>query len=298
MDYRKTFMPLNLPPSTIATSLASLSTLTSTLESLTNSRRLPTTPLSNNQITLLLNTLSLMDSNNNVNNVGVGEREGRLFSSLVSSNNLLSGSAHGVGRSGDINASQPKAGGMSVAAILARCLVLDAIRRGAGLSDVAKHGVVLPVCTGMGVLITLMSLRGRIMDHLDEEEECAKNVILWARCDQKSVLKAIKTAGFKVVVLETVGRCGSGGGGGGDTSDSDSSADAVHTNISLIEDLIKLHGADKILAIVTTTSCFAPRVPDDVPVVAKLCHKNSIFHVINSAYGIQCRHTIKNLLKR
>ena len=43
-----------------------------------------------------------MDSNNYQGNTGVGEREGRIFSSIVSEKNFALG--HGIGRSGDVNA--------------------------------------------------------------------------------------------------------------------------------------------------------------------------------------------------
>lgn len=49
---------------------------------------------------------SLMDSNNFIDNVGVGEREARVFSPLVSRRHYRL--AHGIGRSGDVAAEQPK----------------------------------------------------------------------------------------------------------------------------------------------------------------------------------------------
>lgn len=53
-----------------------------------------------------------MDSNNFQNRVGVGEREARIFSPLVRSRHF--GLGHGIGRSGDIAAIQPKAAGSSL----------------------------------------------------------------------------------------------------------------------------------------------------------------------------------------
>ena len=47
-----------------------------------------------------------MDSNNFVKSVGVGEREARVASSLVYKRHF--GLAHGIGRSGDVAAEQPK----------------------------------------------------------------------------------------------------------------------------------------------------------------------------------------------
>ena len=50
--------------------------------------------------------MSLMDSNNFESNVGVGEREGRMLCPIVRRRHY--GLAHGIGRSGDISAEQPK----------------------------------------------------------------------------------------------------------------------------------------------------------------------------------------------
>lgn len=47
-----------------------------------------------------------MDSNNFVDNIGVGEREARVACSLVAKRHY--GLAHGIGRSGDVAAEQPK----------------------------------------------------------------------------------------------------------------------------------------------------------------------------------------------
>jgi O-phospho-L-seryl-tRNASec:L-selenocysteinyl-tRNA synthase len=49
----------------------------------------------------------------------------------------------------------------------------------------------------------------------------------------------------------------------------------------------------KILAVITTVSCFAPRVPDKVDKVAKFCQDADVYHIINSAYGLQCAVTSK-----
>jgi len=46
----------------------------------------------------------------------------------------------------------------------------------------------------------------------------------------------------------------------------------------------------------STTSCFAPRVPDKVEEVALLAKKYGVFHVVNNAYGLWCSK-IANALK-
>ncbi len=47
-----------------------------------------------------------MDSNNFLSSVGVGEREARVANRLVAKRHF--GLAHGIGRSGDVAAEQPK----------------------------------------------------------------------------------------------------------------------------------------------------------------------------------------------
>jgi O-phospho-L-seryl-tRNASec:L-selenocysteinyl-tRNA synthase len=55
---------------------------------------------------MFIHDCSLMDSNNFVDIVGVGEREARVASTLVAQRHYRL--AHGIGRSGDVAAEQPK----------------------------------------------------------------------------------------------------------------------------------------------------------------------------------------------
>ena len=87
-----------------------------------------------------------MDTNNHPNNLGVGEREGRIYSSIVSSNLLCL--PHGIGRSGDINAPQPKAAGTSVMFEMVRIMLLDAIKV-MGIKEGVESVTILPCATGM-----------------------------------------------------------------------------------------------------------------------------------------------------
>lgn len=59
-------------------------------------------------------------------NAGVGEREGRVFSRLVSDRYFHL--SHGIGRSGDVGAEQPKAVGSSLLLQLTTCLALHALQ--------------------------------------------------------------------------------------------------------------------------------------------------------------------------
>jgi O-phospho-L-seryl-tRNASec:L-selenocysteinyl-tRNA synthase len=46
-------------------------------------------------------------------------------------------------------------------------------------------------------------------------------------------------------------------------------------------------GAESILCVISTTSCFAPRGYDDLVGLGQLCKKFDIPHVVNNAYGLQ-----------
>jgi O-phospho-L-seryl-tRNASec:L-selenocysteinyl-tRNA synthase len=52
--------------------------------------------------------------------------------------------------------------------------------------------------------------------------------------------------------------------------------------------LIDQYGQENILCVLSTTSCFAPREPDRVEAISKMCKEKELFHVINNAYGVQC----------
>jgi O-phospho-L-seryl-tRNASec:L-selenocysteinyl-tRNA synthase len=94
--------------------------------------------------------------------------------------------------------------------------------------------------------------------------------VLWPRIDQKSCFKAILTSGFKAVVIPMK-----------------ITGDEVHTDMEAIEAKIAELGAESVLCVLSTTSCFSPRCPDDVESIAKVCAKTGVCHVINNAYGLQ-----------
>ncbi|XP_068746240.1 O-phosphoseryl-tRNA(Sec) selenium transferase-like isoform X2 [Montipora capricornis] len=164
-------------------------------------------------IELLLKELSIMDSNNFPGNVGAGEREGRVISSLVSQRHFRL--SHGIGRSGDIAAVQPKAAGSSLLMKLTNSMALD----------------------------------------------------------------AIKIAGFEPVIIENI-----------------LEGDELRTDLAAVEKQIKDLGPENVVCVLTTTSCFAPRTPDRLEEVAKLCKEQVVPHVVNNAYGVQsskCMHLIQ-----
>lgn len=203
-------------------------------------------------------SLAEMDTNNFTNKIGVGERESRIFSPLVAEMHYYMG--HGIGRSGDINAVQPKAAGSSLILKLTEYLAFDAIRI-MGIQFIESL-LVLPLATGMSISLVLLTL---------QKMKPAAKIILWPRIDQKTCLKCIVTANLIPVPIEGV-----------------IENDEIQTNLEEIKKKINEYGAENILGILSTTSCFAPRVPDKVKEIAIICKENNLFHVVNNAYGLQC----------
>merc|ERR1712166_1472310 len=178
------------------------------VQNLLTQRCLPPQGWDDESIELFLHQLSLMDSNNFKGNVGAGEREARVYSSLVARRNYYM--AHGIGRSGDVMAVQPKAAGSSLIVQLTNYMAAHALKL-AGMQKMRGH--VLPLATGMTITVSLLAMKN----------------------NKKQ--------------------------------------------------------AENVLAIVTTSSCFSPRVPDKLVEIAEICKKNDIGHLINNAYGVQAAST-------
>lgn len=282
--------PLEIPRAHLTVGLANWLHLHKDFQILLKHRRLPNKGWSDLHIQQVLLGLSSLDTNAKATPpwwCGVGEREGRCYSSLVQNRHY--GLCHGIGRSGDLKEAQPKAVGSTLLAKLTVCLTLDAVRRGSGLNaqSAAKHGILLPLCTGMSMSLILQSLKQqpqpRPPDNGTEEDRNEtnlprKNVVLWSRIDQKSCFKAIATAGLECVVVPT--------------RQSNTNNDQVETDLDAMQGAMATY-RNRIVAVVTTTSCFAPRVADSIDCVAKLCQEHGLPHVINHAYGLQCAATNK-----
>jgi len=227
--------------------------------------KLPPEGWKDREIELFMAQLSAMDSNNFSNNCGVGEREGRIYSNLVARRHFNLG--HGIGRSGDLVEVQPKAAGSSLINKLTNSMLLDIIKV-SGVSSV-KDCFLVPMATGMALTLSMLALKKR--------RPQAKYVI-WSRIDQKSCFKSILTAGFEPAIIELIKK-----------------GDELTTDLTAMRDAVTTLGSENILCIFSTTSCFAPRGPDDLPNIAKLCAQFEIPHITNNAYGLQsskCMHLI------
>lgn len=206
---------------------------------------------------MLVNELSSMDSNNFLTKSGVGEREGRVACDLVRRRHYSL--SHGIGRSGDLAENQPKAVGSSLMSQLLNELLLDFVHM-VGIRS-AKKCILFPVATGMSMMLSLLSLKSKRKE---------ATYVLWSRIDQKSCFKSIISANLIPIIIGTV-----------------SNDDELCTNVEEFEKKIEELGADKIVSIISTTSCFAPRGCDDIEALAKLAMKFDIPHVVNNAYGLQ-----------
>lgn len=224
-------------------------------------KSLPLSGWSEQTIEFFISELSLLDSNNFLHNIGAGEREARIYSSLVAKRHFYLG--HGIGRSGELCATQPKAAGSSVLLKLATSLTLHALKL-AGLVE-TKACLLTPLATGMGLVLSFLAVKSL---------RPKAKFIIWPRIDQQTCFKAIFTAGFIPIVIENV-----------------LEGDELRTDVKAIERCLNEIDNEEILALVTTSSCFAPRAPDRLIEVAKMCRKHSVPHIINNAYGVQAKDT-------
>jgi O-phospho-L-seryl-tRNASec:L-selenocysteinyl-tRNA synthase len=166
---------------------------------------------------------------------------------------------HGIGRSGDIAENQPKASGSSLLNQLTNSLLLDLIRT-MGIRS-AKKCILLPMATGMSMMLCLLAFKSHRMD---------AKYVLWSRIDQKSCFKCILTANLVPIVIDPT-----------------RNEDELQTNVAEFESQIHKLGAQNIVCIISTTSCFAPRGCDDIEALAVLAKKHNIPHLVNNAYGLQ-----------
>eukprot|EP01080_Neovahlkampfia_damariscottae_P008521 gene8521-345_t len=251
------------------------------IQTLLSQRKLPLEGWSDSLIELFISQLSQMDSNNYPTNVGVGEREGRVYSSLVQKRNYFL--THGIGRSGDIAANQPKAAGSSLILSLTNLMVLHSIKLAGGQST--KKCIVVPMCTGMSLSLVFTTLASK---------NKKGKYVLWSRIDQKSCFKSIFTASLTPEVVELNFQKDKKSDNKKIQKLIDENEDGLITDLDKMEKKM-IEMKDEILCVMSTTSCFAPRLPDRVIDIAKLCKKYNIPHVVNNAYGIQSRKIMNQL---
>ena len=239
-------------------------------QNILNSRSIPDEPLNPNTINYILNIFSNMDSNNGPYHIGIGEREGRIISTLVHQRNY--GLVHGIGRSGNINDLQPKACGSSLLVQLTNSMLKNLLHS-IGLNFI-KDIIILPFATGMSLTISFLTLR--LM-------KPKAKYIIFSRIDQKTCLKCIVTSGYEPIIINPIAN-----------SKNDYE---LETNLEGIKNAIDKYGTENILCVLSTTSCFAPRGYDNIEEISKICKEKNLFHIINNAYGIYCTKIIDMINK-
>ena len=234
------------------------------IKTLFEQKSVPKEPWSDEQIEFLLQTLSNMDTDKDNNAARVGEREARIASKLHLKTSA--GFCHGVGRSGFLTAPQPKAPGGSIMYEISNYLARD-ILRNFGLPNI-KKAIVTPLCTGMSLSLTLGALRPRI----DDNDPKIKSTVLVPQIDHNAVLKAIDLMGLKTKIVK--GKI---------------HGDAVKIPIEDIESSLD----DDCFAIISLTSFFPPREPDNIKNISRLAQEKGLIHVIINAYGVQSPEWMK-----
>lgn len=96
--------------------------------------------------------------------------------------------------------------------------------------------------------------------------------VLWSRIDQKSCFKSMIAANLNPIIIDTI-----------------HTESGLSTNVSAFKEKIEELGSDNIVAIFSTTSCFAPRQCDNISALSILAKENNIPHLVNNAYGMQSK---------
>jgi O-phospho-L-seryl-tRNASec:L-selenocysteinyl-tRNA synthase len=252
------FESLDIPANMLKRGQIVLNEFLRPIKILFEQKSVPTKGWTDEQIEFLLQTLSNMDTDKDVNAARVGEREARIISKLQLKTSA--GFCHGVGRSGFLTAAQPKAPGGSIMYELTNHLA-HSILRNTGLPNI-KDAITVPLCTGMSLSLTL----GALNQESTSVNSKTKRMVLVPQIDHKSLLKSISLMGFeaKVVPGQIFG-------------------DAVRIPF----EEIKNNYEDDCFAIISITSFFPPREHDDLKEISKFAKEKNLTHIIINAYGVQ-----------
>ncbi|MDH4215244.1 MAG: O-phosphoseryl-tRNA(Sec) selenium transferase, partial [Candidatus Thorarchaeota archaeon] len=250
-----------IPESMARRGRTTIDSLMAPIKDVLNRRVFPDKSMTDSQLELMIQILSSMDTDKDPEAARVGEREARIASPFIGT--LSAGFNHGVGRSGQLNAPQPKAAGASLMQQITNAIALDAIRK-LGLNNV-KSGIVTPLSTGMTLALVLGALR----------RELRVKRVFYPRIDHLSPQRGIALTGLKEVPVATL-----------------IEDDAVRVDLG---DLERQISQNKSCAVLSTTTFFPPRESDPVKVIARLCADHDIPLIVNNAYGVQSQDTMAQL---
>lgn len=203
---------------------------------------------------------------------------------------------------------QPKAAGSSLMVQVTHKLLADLLKRGFGLGGFSKL-IILPVATGMAVMLCIMNLRNRVLkgqpiQFISKKKKIhetkinpkvQRNKVIFLRIDQKSCIKAILSLGLEPIVIETRKiKLSEHQLQTNSKSNKEDQIFGLESDLSQLRKVLE-EQASSVLCILSTSSCFAPREPDDIEAIGSLAREFGVYHVTNNAYGLQCSKTIDML---
>ncbi|SCM19338.1 O-phosphoseryl-tRNA(Sec) selenium transferase, putative [Plasmodium chabaudi adami] len=236
------------------------------IKNLLNHGRIPNEGLNEVTIMSILYQISLQNLCNSEKNVKIGERESRIYSSIV--RNKYFGFGHGIGRSGNLEDVQPKSAGNSLLCKMTTNMVKYLIKS-FGIKK-CEDVYILPYATGMCISTCLLYLKGMRKD---------SEWVIISRIDHKTCYKCLDFCNLKYIVVDMI-----------------FINDELQTDEKKIENLMKKLN-EKICCIITVTSSYAPRNSDNILKISQLCNKYDIPHVINNGFGLQCTYICKEIQK-
>ncbi|KAG5506635.1 hypothetical protein JIQ42_06888 [Leishmania sp. Namibia] len=138
----------------------------------------------------------------------------------------------------------------------------------------------------------------------------APRYVIWPRIDQKTALKCIDAAGLVPVPVQlrpappfprSAASCISANDASPDRSQacigsSSRSSSFLECHVDDVAAAVNaVGGPSQVVCVLSTTSCFAPRLPDNTVAIAQYCKKAGIPYVVNNAYGVQSRRIMTRL---
>ncbi|MFW9969662.1 MAG: O-phosphoseryl-tRNA(Sec) selenium transferase [Candidatus Odinarchaeota archaeon] len=258
------FESLNIPKNMLNRGQLVLNEFLQPIKILFEQRSVPNEPWTDEQIDFLLQTLSNMDTDKDLNAARVGEREARIASKLHLKTSA--GFCHGVGRSGFLTAPQPKAPGASIMYEISNYLARNILQTN-GLPNI-KDAIVVPLCTGMSLSLVLKAL----YSYPNANSSTVKHTVLVPQIDHKSLLKSIDLVGFKAKIVP-----------------GQIFGDRVRIPIEDIKNSLD----ENCFAVISITSFFPPREHDNIKEISKFAEKNDLVHIVINAYGVQSPEWMK-----
>lgn len=270
-DWLKKLESFGIPTNMISRAIVGLNEYWQPITQLLDQHSMPKMGWSDAQIEFFLKVISNLDSDKDPSGIRIGEREARISTPFL--NRFSGGFNHGIGRSGDILAAQPKAAGGSLIQSICNKVVLSLLRS-IGLPNI-RNAICVPFGTGMSIG---MAIRG--ISNYYKQDLRQKPLILMPRIDHKSPIKGIEYIGCNTHLVPS------------EFGKNIFAPEGVYVSIEAIKREYEVF-KDQISGIVSTTTFFAPRVPDDIKNIAKFAKEHNLIHVINNAYGVQSPEIMK-----